>query len=81
MAQVPRGTKMTKGEVEVTIEVFLPKKTYARCDTDNFFKGLLDSLTKAKLWEDDKKIVALHGYKNLCERKEDEGIRVTVTQA
>ena len=46
------------GRLSVTITLRMPDKR--RRDVDNYCKALLDSLTKAKLWEDDSQIDELY---------------------
>ena len=64
-----------KGDIAVTIEWHL--KNDKRTDIDNPTKPLLDLLSKAGAWEDDRKIRELHLYK--YESKEDK-INVVITK-
>lgn len=43
-----------EGRLAVSIEAFPP--TRRMCDLDNLFKSLLDSLTQARVWDDDSQI-------------------------
>lgn len=81
IAQIPRPITTEVGDIEVTVEAYLPKVVYARLDVDNILKGLLDSCTHAGLWEDDSHIVSLHVHKYKITTKKEMGLRLTVTPA
>ena len=66
------------GDIEVTIEWYI--KNDKMTDIDNPTKPLLDLLSKAGLWEDDRKIRALHLYKYGVVNKNDERIVVVVEE-
>jgi crossover junction endodeoxyribonuclease RusA len=51
---------LLKGKLKVTLECHRPDNR--RRDLDNVQKASLDSLTHAKVWEDDSQIVDLHTY-------------------
>lgn len=46
------------GPVAITIDLYPPDRR--RRDIDNRFKGLLDAITAAGVWEDDSQVVELH---------------------
>jgi Holliday junction resolvase RusA-like endonuclease len=69
---------MVKGEVEMTLELFMKKATYSRADVSNQVKVLEDILTKKGYYEDDRKIVSLHVHKYLSDKSE---ARITITEA
>lgn len=48
-------------DIELTVEYYLKGKR--SLDVDNLLKGLLDSITHAGVWEDDKQVVSLHAHK------------------
>ena len=64
-----------KGDVEVTVEWYL--KNDKMTDIDNPTKLVLDYLTKAGAYEDDRKIRVLHLYKYETPTKEDY-FRITI---
>ena len=68
--------EMITGDVEVTVEFFL--KNALRSDADNPLKPLLDILTKAGYWEDDRKITDLHVHKR---KAKSDSVRITITPA
>lgn len=53
----PKMLPMILGDVEIVIQIIPPDNR--KRDIDNVLKGLLDSLTKAKVWKDDSQIVDL----------------------
>lgn len=57
IGEVLKGVPRLTGPVEVHIMAQPPDKR--RRDLDNLLKCLLDSLTKAGLWEDDSQVVGL----------------------
>ena len=63
------------GDVEVIIELYL--KNDKRADADNTLKPILDYLTKAGAYEDDRKIRELHVYKY---HADEDYFRVTINK-
>ena len=57
VAAILRGVPNLSGPVQVAIAVFPPDKRQR--DLDNLLKCLLDSLTKAGLWNDDSQVSSL----------------------
>ena len=43
----------------LSVSVVLNPPTLRRYDVDNFNKGIFDSLTEAKFWEDDEQVIKL----------------------
>jgi Holliday junction resolvase RusA-like endonuclease len=68
-----KTVKKIEGNLEVTVELFI--KNDKCSDADNPLKPLFDTLTACGVWEDDRKIYALHVYK---EHAEEESVRVTI---
>ena len=63
------------GDIEVIIEWYL--KNDKMTDIDNPTKPLLDYLTKAGVWEDDRKIRELHLYKY---HADEDYFRITINK-
>ena len=61
------------GEVRVTLWAFRPRKSG---DIDNIIKPVLDSLTKAGVYADDRFIIELHVYRR--DDKDDPRVEVEV---
>lgn len=55
--QIQNAAKELKGALRVSITAYRPDNR--KRDLDNLYKGILDSLTHAKVWEDDSQIVDL----------------------
>lgn len=55
--QIQDAAKELKGALRVSIVAYRPDNR--KRDLDNLYKGVLDSLTHAKVWEDDSQIVDL----------------------
>lgn len=64
------------GDLHVRVEMHPPDKR--RRDVDNSFKGLLDSLTKAGIWDDDSQIKSLWGQ--MLEPCKPGSVLVTIEQ-
>ena len=76
-AYLPRSR--FKGELEVTLEVFVERPAGKRkLDANNWDKALFDIFTKCGLWEDDSQVMAYHVYKVHDEPRRTPGIRVTI---
>ena len=56
------------------------KLTLPKGDVDNYAKSILDSLTDAKLWLDDKQVARLEVTKRFANKGETAGIRLHVTE-
>jgi Holliday junction resolvase RusA-like endonuclease len=69
--------KTIRGDIEVIIEWYL--KNDKMTDIDNPTKPVLDYLTKAGAYEDDRKIRALHLYKYKS-NKDYDYFRITITK-
>ena len=48
--------KPLAGDVSLELEFFQPRDKRRHCDIDNLFKVLIDALTDARLWHDDKQV-------------------------
>lgn len=55
--QIQDAAKELKGALRVSITAYRPDNR--KRDLDNLYKAVLDSLTHAKVWEDDSQIVDL----------------------
>ena len=61
VAALASGRMTHSGPIALTIRLYPPDNR--RRDIDNGNKAILDSLTKAGLWEDDCQITEMHSYK------------------
>lgn len=59
----------------VEVVLYVPDKRLR--DLDNYMKGLLDSITKASLWEDDSLIEQLFIYRGAVTRGGSTFVRIT----
>lgn len=66
VARLPRKF-LGSEKLKVTIRVYTPD--HIRRDVDNILKCLLDALTKAKVWGDDKQIFDLRVIKDYDQKK------------
>lgn len=88
-AAVTQLTQMTKPEryplvrLSVHFEREQPKKTILATppgDIDNYCKSLMDALTQADWWDDDKQVVYLQASKSWAPKGDPGLIRFTITQ-
>lgn len=65
---IPAPTRQLHGELVVNADFILPKPKKSKFsmpngDIDNYLKAILDVLTHAGYWEDDRQVVAIHSEK------------------
>lgn len=64
LAHIPQSARNSiASDVEFTVEFHLKGKSNVDCD--NLLKPLLDAITHAHVWKDDKQVQAIHAYKRL----------------
>ena len=60
---LPKQKDLVRGNVSVFIDLYMPHPN--KCDTDNFLKPILDSLTTSRIIEDDRRVYHLEANKHL----------------
>lgn len=69
LADLPRPRQLEAGPLHAAVYVVCkrpkkPSRPYPRGDTDNYVKGALDAITKAKIiWVDDVQVTVIHAEK------------------
>jgi Holliday junction resolvase RusA-like endonuclease len=85
LAALPPLPRQFTRRIELTAEFRITKARTSKLDTpkgdiDNYLKALLDSLTDAGLWVDDKQVVLIGASKRFCNPGETAGIEVRVRE-
>ena len=75
LKQIGKPKTITK---RIHVVVHAQPPTRHRRDLDNILKATLDSLTKAKVWEDDEQIDRLEVVR--CSVKQPGGVRVVINE-
>jgi len=73
-----KAAPMITGQVAVSLRFLLPKA--ARGDIDNYIKGVLDGITKAGVWKDDRQVKKLYTELVTCDSVQAPGVCVEITE-
>lgn len=83
LMQMPKPEQFEHIKLSCVFEVEQPKKTklkFPKPDTDNYAKGLMDSISQAAWWGDDSSVVHLEVRKAWAPKGKPGSIRFTIQE-